>query len=370
LKKKRICVFCQKWESGGIESFLHNVLSRLDMTEFDVDLVVEQISESVFTEPLKGKGVRFIELSGTVRNVGENSRKFRRLLNERAYDVVWLNIYQAVSLRYLRLAKRAGVSVRIAHSHNTDLRLSRTRAIKLRIHRWHSGIYAKDATDFWACSEAAARFMFPLARLRSRGHTFISNGIETQRFLFDPAVRETVRQELRLNDRFVIGNVGRLCYQKNQSFLLDVLVETRKIRPESCLLLVGDGEDRQTLEEKSRALGVADHVIFYGTTNQVEKLFWAMDVFAFPSRFEGLGIVAVEAQAAGLPVVCSEHVPQEAFVTSDVRRMSLDSGAKLWAGTLLSCKCKDRERAHAAVRKSGFDVMDVAREIEVDFGGD
>ena len=241
---KRICVYCQKWESGGIESFLYNTLSRMDLSAVEVDLVVEQMGESVFTQPLSACGIRFLKLTGTIRDVDGNHKAFRRLLAERAYDAVWLNVYQGLALRYLRIAKQAGVPVRIAHSHNTALRASATRWLKLLMHRCSSRLYAKDATDVWSCSKAAAEFMFPRALLRERGYRVIPNGIETQRFRYDAAVREAVRQELGLQNRFVIGNVGRLCYQKNQSFLLDVLVEARKLRPESCLLLIGDGEDR------------------------------------------------------------------------------------------------------------------------------
>ena len=173
-------------------------------------------------------------------------------------------------------------------------------------------------------------------------------------------------------DRFVIGNVGRLCYQKNQSFLLDVMVEALKIRRDCCLLLVGDGEDRQSLEEKARALGVADHVIFYGTTAKVEELFWSMDVFAFPSRFEGLGIVAVEAQTAGLPVVCSEHVPEEAFVTENARMLPLTEEAASWAAQLLE-RTRNTNPAPiesvSQVKEAGFDINDVANRIFAQFVG-
>ena len=357
----RVCIFCESWESGGIESFLCNILLRMDLREMEVDLVTSQMKESVFTPQLKEHGVRFYELSGNQKHIAKNHRLFRRLLQERQYDVVHLNVFQGMSQYYAHLAKEAGVPVRIVHSHNTDLRRSRTRTIKLWLHRLYSNLYAKDATEFLACSTPAAEFMFPQKLLGEREFTFIPNGIDTARFRFNPIVRETVRQELGITDRFVIGNVGRLCYQKNQSFLLDVLAEALKIRQDCCLLLVGDGEDRVALEEKARTLNVADRVIFYGTTNQVEKLFWAMDVFAFPSRFEGLGIVAVEAQAAGLPVVSSENVPKEAAVTPLLCRMPLTDGAVAWAQLL--CMRTPRRACAVMVSKAGFDVADVAKYI-------
>lgn len=361
---RRICVFCERWESGGIESFLCNVLSRIDRSDLEIDLVAAQLDPSMFTQPLKDCGVHFYRLSGTPKKLIENHRMFRSLLQTRQYDVVYLNVFQGMSLYYAYLAKKAGVPVRIAHSHNTDLRRSPTRAIKLWLHHRYSQRYAKDATAFWACSQGAAEFMFPPALLQARGYTFIPNGIDTNRFRFAPAVREAVRQELGIADCFVVGNVGRLCYQKNQSFLLDVLAEAIKLQPNCRLLLVGEGEDRRALEAKAAVLGLSGHVIFYGTSNRVETLLWAMDTLAFSSRFEGLPVVAVEAQAAGLPMVCSEHITRQAFISPDIQQLSLSAGAAVWAAALLNCAGSNRDTAHESVRNAGFDITQVACRVE------
>jgi len=366
---KRICVFCERWESGGIESFLCNVLRRADLSGLEVDLVAARLDSSVFTQPLQDCGVRFYQLSGKQNDLAANHRMFRALLQQRQYDVVHLNIFQGMSLYYAHLAKQAGVPVRIAHSHNTDLRQSLTRPLKLWLHRRYARRYTGDATALWACSQRAAEFMFPARLLQARGYTFIPNGIDTGRFRFDPAARDAARQELGLADQFVMGSVGRLCYQKNQAFLLDVMAEAIKLRPDCRLLLVGEGEDRPALEEKAKALGIADRVIFYGTTNQVERLFWAMDVLAFPSRFEGLPVVAVEAQAAGLPIVCSEHITNQAFITPNVQQLPLSAGAAEWAAALLNCTSGERQSAHEAVARAGFDVACVASTVETTFRG-
>lgn len=364
---KKICIFCESWESGGIESFLTNVLLHMSLEKMEIDLVASQIKDSVFTKRLQDHGIHFYELSGSQKNVAKNHAMFRKLLQNRQYDVVHLNIFQGMSLYYAYLAKNAGVPVRIAHSHNTDLRQSCTRALKLWLHRRYSSLYAKEATDFWACSTPAAEFMFPKKLLAEKKFTFIPNGIDTARFRFDPVVRETMRQELGITDRFVIGNVGRLCYQKNQTFLLDVLAEALKIRPDCCLLLVGDGEDRIMLEEKAKALKIAEHVVFYGTTSNVEELFWAMDVFAFPSRFEGLGIVAIEAQAAGLPVVCSEHIPDEANITPLFRTKPLNTGITAWAGELCNLEGQTHRNAAQLLYNAGFDIVDVGKSISASY---
>ena len=133
---RRICCLCESWASGGIESFFGNVLTRLDSADLEVDIVAARLEASVFTDWLTARGVRFCELSGSMRDVLENHRRFRALLRERHYDVLHLNAYQSLSLAYLHIAKEEGVPVRIAHSHNTGLRKSATRPLKLAVHCW------------------------------------------------------------------------------------------------------------------------------------------------------------------------------------------------------------------------------------------
>lgn len=360
---RRICCFCESWESGGIESFLNNVLLHMDAADMQVDMVAACIRESVFTSGLQEKGVRFIELSGKLRSC-QNIQLFRELLRSNHYDVAHFNLFQGLSLYYVQVAKEEGVPIRIAHSHNTALRKSRGRALKLALHRTGSRLLTGAATDLWACSHAAAEFLFDAAILKEKGYQFIPNGIELERFHFQPEVRKAVRAELELTDSFVIGNVGRLCYQKNQAFLLDVFAEVLKHRPNSRLLLIGEGDLKGELQEKAERLGIAGTVIFYGTTDRVERLYWAMDVFAFPSRFEGLGIAAVEAQAAGLPVICSQEVPPEALMTEAVQRVTAND-VNVWADTLLTAEAAPaRETGAQRVTDAGFAVQGVARQVK------
>ena len=363
MDKRRVCCFCEKWESGGIESFLHNVIMEMDMSRLEIDIVAAQICESVFTASLKEKGVGFYELSGSQRKLGRNHKMFKQLLKERHYDVVHLNIFQGLSLYYAYLAKKAEVAVRIAHSHNTALRQSKTKWLKLLLHNAGKSLWAENAMDFWACSRVAAEFMFTPKGLRK--YEFIPNGIDVEKFRFNNEVRNQIRKDLDIEDKLVIGNVGRLCYQKNQEYLLEVFAKLQTQRPDSVLLLVGEGELKAELQQKAEKLGISDRVIFYGVTDKVEELLCAMDIFAFPSRFEGLGIVVVEAQAAGLPVVCSDNVPDEAVVTDLVQKVKLSAGVDSWTENILNCQNDvDKLDVNKQVHKSGFAVKDVAKRIE------
>lgn len=357
---KRVCILCESWKSGGIEAFLYNVISHMDRSELEIDLVAAQLGKSIFTQPLKKLGIRFYQLSGSTQKVLENHRILRELLAERQYDVLHLNAYQGLSLAYLKLAQKMGVSMCIAHSHNTALRASLTKPLKLAVHNWAKMQYTKEATDLWTCAKPAAEFLFSKIELNKKGYTFIPNGIDTNRFQFDSEMRKAVRTKLQLEKKFVIGNVGRLCYQKNQMFLLDVLAKLLNRKPESVLLLVGEGEDKTALQMKAQKLGVSDNVIFYGVTNQIERLLWSMDVFAFPSLFEGFGIAAIEAQAAGLPTIASEFIPVEANLLEELFYAApLQNGPDEWADVILAFSkiTFPRERAANAVKEHGFDIV-------------
>lgn len=362
-EKRSVCIYCETWESGGIESFLCSVLTHMDLSAFEIDVVVARLRPSIFTEPLRSLGIRFIELSGDPRRMIENSRQFRRLLRRRRYDVVHANVFHSLSLYYLALAKQAGVPVRIAHSHNTALRRSALRPVKLVLHHAGRRLLSRYATTFWACSAAAASFLFSAGELAARGFAFIPNGIELTRFSFQPRRRAQVRAALGCDGSMLIGNIGRLCYQKNQVFLLELLPLIKAREPAARLILIGEGEDRDMLAKRAAELGIAADVIFYGVTDHVEQLLWAMDVFAFPSRFEGLGIVAIEAQAAGLPVVCSENIPREALLSPDARQIEL-ARKKEWADALLDCAACAQPREKGPEVCRDFSVEAVAARIE------
>lgn len=233
---KRICCFCESWESGGIESFLASVYTHADLSELEIDIVTSKLLDSVFTARLEKLGIRFYQLSGSQRRLLTNHAMFRRLLRERHYDVLHINAFQSLSLYYAKLAMQAGVPVRIAHSHNTALRKSPLRWAKMLLHRMGRQYLGHYATALWACSRDAASFLFSSWDLAPEA---IHSSPTVSPCPASASIRssgEAARAELGCSDGVLIGNVGRLCYQKNQEFLLDILpaILTREPRAACC----------------------------------------------------------------------------------------------------------------------------------------
>ena len=361
----RVLVFCEKWESGGVEAFVTTLLECMDRTGLAVDLAACRVQPSPYDARLAKMGIEPIALGTSIRSVASNLKEFRRLLEQGAYDAVHLNVYEGLALLFAREAKRAGVARVIVHSHNNDLRPSATRWLKLVLHRICTGLFGGYADVRWAPSQAAGRFMFG-----TRPFTLVRNGIVPERFAFDDGVREKLRAELGFaSNQAVLGCVGRLCSQKNQLFLVDVLAASPQ---NACLLLVGedDGDGSYEVALRCRAceLGVQDRVRLYGRTNDVASLYQAMDVLCVPSTFEALGIVAVEGQAAGLPVVASTAVPPEAHAGDRFNQAQLDPDA--WASALTDALAQhhDRSQAWQAVSRSGYDMREVATEVLRGYG--
>lgn len=363
----RILCFCEKWESGGVESFLVNLFEHMDRSGLSIDIAACRVCPGVYDDRLVRLGMKVFELSGDIRALNRNVRMFNRLVRAGAYDVVHLNLYEGVGLVFAREAKRLGVSKVIVHSHNTDLRPSRTRWAKLLVHACFRFVLTGCADERWAPSRAAAEFLFYGVSRGTCSWTLVKNGVVPERFAFDSTVRQEERNRLGLQGRFVVGCVGRYCSQKNQSFLLDVIAQIDG----AVLLLVGsdDSEDDAGahLQQRACALGVSDRVVLYGPSREVGRLYQAMDVLCVPSLFEGLGIVAVEGQAAGLPVLCSPAVPPEARVGDLFETLPLERTR--WVERLRfemknwEANTRSRILAASQVTDAGYDIESVAVRV-------
>ncbi len=347
---------------GGIETWLMHVLRRVDRARFAMDFVAHTSQRCAYDDELRGLGAAIYPCPHPGRPL-RYARTFRRILRDHGpYDVVHSHVHD-YSGYVLRLAKQGGVRGRIAHSHN-DTSPVRARAGILR--RGYYGLMSRwidrYATAGLAASRQAAADLFGPAWETDRRWQVLHYGIDLDPFRHrEDAV--AVRAELGLPaNTLVLGHVGRFMEQKNHAFLLRIAAEVARRVPETHLLLVGEGELRAATEAEAGRLGLAGRVTFAGVRSDVPRLMLqAMDVFVLPSLYEGLPLVLVETQAAGLMSFVSDVItPEAACVMPVVRRLSLAAPAAQWAEAILAARGGSpvipREEALRIVERSSFNI--------------
>lgn len=355
-KPIRILHIVPNMQAGGLETLIMNIYRNIDRTKIQFDFLVHYTGDYFYDEEIKKLGGRMYKLS--VRNDNHFVKYLKDLdsffKNHKEYKIVHGHM-ESLGQFYFRAAKKHHVPVRIAHSHNS----ATENTIKGKIKRILLRRYKVYATDYFACSEKAGKFMF-----NNKEFTVLKNAIIVDNFTFNENDRQQLRRELGLENKLVIGHAGRFCEQKNHKFLIKIFRDVVRSDKNAILLLIGEGETFCRVQEQVSEYGLEGNVQFLGVRKDIAKLYQAMDCFVFPSLFEGLGIVAIEAQCSGLPVVASEVVPKEAAVTKQFCYMSLDNTSKEWADTILKVSRSERKAEVDKIRSAGYDVRDVASFLQ------
>jgi glycosyltransferase involved in cell wall biosynthesis len=367
--QKKVLVTGMTSNIGGVECFIMNYFRGMNISgDRSKFYFLTFGTEIAFADEVKERGGIVIALDvNRLRNLFEFNRKVKNVLYEHAFDIVWLNDCSATNAAFLRDVYSANKnSKRIIHAHNSGfMRKGPHGVLNVLSHYRGKIIAAKYATDFWACSETAGKFFYSERIRRLPGYKIINNAISVCGFKFDDDARAELRRELGAGDKIVIGHVGRFHFQKNHAFLIDIFNAIHKTELNSVLALVGDGELMPLIQDKVSELGLADAVKFLHVRNDVNRLLSAFDVFLLPSLFEGLGIVGIEAQCAGLPLLCSDVLPDELLITDLVARIPLKKTAEYWADIAINAARQKIERADYAkkVSESGYDITTEAEKI-------
>lgn len=339
--------------TGGAESFIMNMYRNMDRSKVQFDFLLRS-TDNIYHEELEKMGSRVYVTASFPRHFIKNAIQTARFFKEHSYDIIHVHANALLYTYAISCAKRNGVKCRIIHSHNAAMAHMRL----LPLHKANKRRITSLATDCFACSDDAGRWMFP------GGFKVIPNAIDLRAFAYDIQKRKLVRQNLGIGeDDFVIGHIGRFTPQKNHAFLLDVFAEVTKRKPNAKLLLLGDGELRRDVEEKTAKLQLQNRVIFLGARKDVSDIINAFDVFVFPSIYEGLAIAMLEAQANGLRVVCSDMISDQTVLTSFVKKLSLSDDASVWAGHVLNVDSMRNDAGDALVR-AGFDIRSAAKNLQ------
>ena len=342
-------------ERGGLESTLMNYYRHIDRERVQFDFLVHRQERAAFDDEIESLGGKLYRLPRLVPWSEGYLAALNHFFDEHPeYKIVHVH-QDCLSSVILRAAAQHNIPVRIAHSHNAN----QDKNLKYPIKLWYKRSIPKYTTNLFACGKDAGDWMFGGAP-----YQIINNAIDATAYSFNPKKRIEIRHQLGLADKLIIGHVGRFNPQKNHLFLLDIFAALLKKEPNAVLLLVGGGENMLKIQAKAHALGIAEHVRFLGVRSDVADLMQAMDVFVFPSLYEGLGIVLIEAQAAGLPCVVSDTIPREAYLTDLVTAERLSSSTETWADNILEKRNFPRIDRRAEIAAHGFDITTGAVKLQ------
>jgi glycosyltransferase involved in cell wall biosynthesis len=359
---------------GGAETWLMHVLRAIDQQRFQFDFLVHGTHPGAYDAEIAALGGRLVTCPSPANPLAY-AHAFRRLLNECGpYDIVHSHLHHFSGF-VLRLTRRAGISGRVAHSHldsahgDAGAPISR-RAYVSVARRWID----RSATAGLACSDAAGAALFGRGWRNDPRWRVLHCGIDLVPFAAAPD-REAVRRELGIPpSAFVIGHVGRFSDQKNHRFIVDVAGALAARTNDARVVLIGDGPLRTSIEEHVRRAGLTDFVIFAGAQSDIPRLMiGAFDVFLFPSHYEGVALALIEAQAAGLPIVCSDVISGETdVVTPLIHRMSLQCPPGAWADAILARRggaAVPREAAVTLIERSHFNIRESVHRLETFYDG-
>jgi len=337
---------------GGIESMLMNYYRCMDRTQLQFDFLVHREFRADFDDEIETMGGRIYRIPP----MNPASHSYRKALadffRQHSYRVVHCHLNYMSGI-ILHAAKKVGIPVRIAHAHTANM----APGWKQVVRRLCKYLIPVTATHLFSCSTDAGKAVFGSWRF-----SILANAIDTESFTPNGVFRDQMRIELKLDEAFTVMHIGRMIYAKNHEFLLNTFEEVLAIKPDTKLVIVGDGELRSEIEARVSEFPKGS-VMLLGTRTDISNLLQAADVFVFPSHFEGLPVTLIEAQAAGLPCIKSDNVTNEAVVTNLVTSLPLGD-PKLWAEEILKKRGIPSTDQSQAIIDSGYDIHTAAKKLE------
>lgn len=346
---------------GGAEAMIMNLYRNVDTRVVQFDFLVHTDQEGVFDKEILDRG-GVVHHAPVYKGINHFDYKawWKTFLRQHPeYGCIHFHI-RGTSAIAIPICKRLGRTT-IIHAHSTSNGKSLVSFIK--------GLFQlslrRDADYLFACSEPAGRWLFGQKALQAPNFHLWKNAIDTSTYQFSQDTRNRIRSELGLEDSFVVGHIGRFIDAKNHGFLLTIFQEVLKREPHARLLLIGDGPNRKEIEEKVELLRLGQAVIFAGFRSDVPEILQAMDIFLFPSLYEGLPVTLIEAQASGLPSVVSDTITKEIEVTDLIQFVSLESVAKAWADIIFTISRDNiRKDTSKSIIEAGYDIKQSAKELQ------
>lgn len=295
---------------GGVESVVMNYYKHINRSKVQFDFVVHDDNIVDITDIVESMGGKVYKVPSYSKNIFGFMQGVYHIVKEHKYNIVHCHM-TTLGVFSLGPAWLAGAKVRILHGHNTTVKSETKRNIMKMALRPLSVFVAN---RYFACSKVVACWLYG----SDKDSQIINNAIDVECFQYKEETRQALRSELGLADKFVIGHIGRFVYQKNHAYLIRLFYQVAQQLPSAHLVLVGDGPLRESVLDQLKSLDLFERVTYLGLRNDIYRLYSLFDVFYFPSWYEGLGVVAIESQAAKLPILMSNFVPDEAIIDSSL----------------------------------------------------
>lgn len=366
MNKKKVLIVTSPLNVGGFDIVATNLQKNLDKDKFECTYCLRGEEVGVLEDEVIASGAKIIHQPNNTKNYFKSYFYYKKLFKENHYDIVHshLMFYSGI---VMRAAYKAGIKKRVPHSHMTNPCIQNRSTLKKLIADMYSFVMkrwlVKYSTDLVACGPEAGEYLYGKKNFAKKG-VLLNNGTYISKFEFNQDKRNEIRKEFDFDNCIVLGHIGRLNYVKNHKFLLDVFFEFQKLYSNSKLLIVGDGEERDAIEKKIKDLGIEDKVVITGIRHDVDKLAMAMDVFVFPSLYEGFPMTLVEAQATKLPCLISDTVSKSAKLIAQTQYLSLNDSTELWAKKAYELSQINRDDIDISTLKEDFDIKSVAKKLE------
>lgn len=343
---------------GGVGRVINEYYSHMNSEEVVFDVVAWESDDTVIQDHAKKLGIRFFYIERNDEWI-KNYNKIKSIIDENYYDII--HFHGVFDWHLLRYAKKKGIKKRIVHSHCAfgKVEPSKKSTLKCLAQDYLLRLYA---TDLWGCGKEAIEFQWKKPIFNN---TYVMrNAVDLKEFAFNSEKRDKLRVELGLQNRFVIGCIARLSFQKNHDYLISVFDEVAKLDSRAVLVLVGSGELKDKVESQIQKLELQDRVFLLGERDDVKDLLNIFDVFVLTSRWEGLPVSIIEAQANGLNCVISNKITSECNILPGMRSLALEDDIKEWVSAILSTKRCGVEETRMCMQASGFDIEIAAKEVE------
>lgn len=351
---KKAIYIVTSMDAGGAETVFMKYYRALDKSRYQLDFCVSSDAKGFYDDEIRSLGGGIIHtVKKTEAGPVASFRRLSQIAKEGDYCCAVRSSQHSLSCLDLLAMRFGGIPKTVFRSSNTGT-VSNGRKEGL-LHSAFKPLVKVAATDYAAPSTEAGMYMFGPRAVKSARFHLLHNALNMDLYSFCQQARDKVRMELGISgSAFVVGHIGRFNQQKNHALLLEVFFEITKVKKDAVLLLAGKGETQLSVEKRAKELGIADKVVFAGVRADAERLYSAMDVFVFPSLYEGLPNVIVEAQANGLPCVISDTITKEVIACQNLAQMPLFARAEQWANKAMALA--RQENTSASLRKAGFDM--------------